>query len=464
MKKLQVFIPFIVLIFLLIGCSKKSESQLYVGSTTIDTTTIISGLNTPWEIFWGPDSHIWFTERLGKVSRLNPATGQRSVLLTIPDVIETGESGLLGLTLHPDFTDEPFVYLVYTYMSGSAMKEKLVRYTWNGLALENPEVLIDNINANTNHDGSRLTFGPDGKLYMSTGDAWTTGYSQNLNYLNGKILRINDDGSIPSDNPFPGKYIWSYGLRNSQGLVFSPSGILYGSEHGPNTDDELNILESGRNYGWPAVAGFCNLPEEISFCSENNVKEPLTAWTPTLAVAGIDFYSHPDIPEWQNCILMTTLKAGKLVSLKLSPDGLSVTEQADWFAGEWGRLRDICISPDGRVFLAVSNRDGRGTPGPGDDRIVEIEATGSIGLSDQQKTKSKIKIIPNPVSPETVVEINEIYLGSGFSIMHASGQIVSTGKINHKQFKLETGNLKPGYYIFRINGQVEPVSEPFIVM
>jgi glucose/arabinose dehydrogenase len=464
MKKLQVFIPAFFMAILLIGCSKKSESQHYIGSTAIDTATIISGLDTPWEIFWGPDDHIWFTERQGTVSRINPATGQRNIILTITDIIETGESGLLGLTLHPEFPDEPFVYLVHNYPQGSTIKEKLVRYTWNGSGLENPYILIENINGNTNHNGSRLAFGPDGKLYMSTGDAWTTGYSQNLNYLNGKILRINDDGSIPDDNPFPGKFIWSYGLRNSQGLVFSPAGTLYGSEHGPNTDDELNILEAGRNYGWPAVNGYCDLPEEILFCDENNVSEPIAAWTPTLAVAGIDYYNHPDIPEWQNSILMTTLKAGKMVSLKLSADGLSVIEQADWFVSHFGRLRDICVSPDGRVFLAVSNRDGRGTPRPGDDRIVEIKAAGTIGLSDNPKKNNHLKIVPNPVNSETIVQIGESHTGSEFRIVNTTGQLILSGKVGQKQFKLETGNLKPGYYFLHVSGDAGQVSAPFVVM
>ncbi|MBK6963103.1 MAG: PQQ-dependent sugar dehydrogenase [Bacteroidales bacterium] len=464
MKTLQTFVSYIILSFLVIGCSKKSESQLYIGSTAIDTNTIVSNLDTPWEILWGPDNYIWFTERAGRINRLNPETGENQLIVAIPEVYEFGEAGLLGMALHPDFDTEPYIYLVYNFLSGEFIKERLVRYIWNGSTLEQPVILINNIPGNSYHDGSRILFGPDGKLYMSTGDAGNLNSPQNMNSLAGKILRINPDGSIPEDNPNPGSYIWALGLRNSQGLVFSPEGRLYGSEHGPSNDDELNLLESGRNYGWPDVAGFCNLPAEITFCDLNNVREPLTAWTPTLAVAGIDFYNHMDIPEWQNSILMTTLKAGKLVSLRLSSDGLSVTEQADWFTGEWGRLRDICISPDGRVFLAVSNRDGRGTPVAGDDRIIEIKVAGPTGLSVQHKKSGIIKIIPNPVSPETKVVINEEYVGSGFTIISHTGQIISAGKISQTQFMLDTGNLKPGYYIFQVSGQVEPVSEPFIVL
>ncbi len=463
MKKLQVFISVIILI-LLIGCSKKSESQLFIGSTAIDTSTLISGLNTPWEILWGPDNHIWFTERAGSVSRLNPETGENQLIMTIPEVYEFGEAGLLGMALHPNFATEPYVYLVYNYLSGDLIRERLVRYTWDGTTLTQPEILIDNLPGNSYHNGSRLLFGPDEKLYMSTGDAGNLNSPQSMNSLMGKILRINPDGSVPVDNPTSGSYIYTLGHRNSQGMVFSPQGKLYGSEHGPSTDDELNLIESGRNYGWPTVAGFCDLPAEIDFCNTNNVREPLAAWTPTLAVAGIDYYNQPAIPEWQNCLLMTSLKAGKLVSLKLSPDGLSVTEQSEWFVNHYGRLRDICISPDGRVFLAVSNRDGRGTPRPGDDRIMEIKAVGSTGFSNRPDSNSSIKIIPNPVNSETVVQISNNYIGSGFRIVNTTGQIVADGLISQTPFKLETDRLKPGYYILHINGATNPVTTKFIVL
>ena len=463
MKKLQVFIPVIVII-LLFGCSKKSESQLYVGSTAIDTSTLISGINTPWEILWGPDNYIWFTERAGRVNRLDPETGENQLILTIPEVHEFGEAGLLGMALHPDFASEPYVYLVYNYLLGDLIRERLVRYSWDGTTLTQPEILIDNLPGNSYHNGSRLLFGPDEKLYMSTGDVGNLNSPQSMNSLMGKILRINPDGSVPVDNPTTGSYIYSLGHRNSQGMVFSPQGKLYGSEHGPSTDDELNLLESGRNYGWPTVAGFCDLPAEIDFCSTNNVREPLAAWTPTLAVAGIDYYNHPDILEWQNSLLMTSLKAGKLVSLKLSPDGLSVTEQADWFVNHYGRLRDICVSPDGRVFLAVSNRDGRGTPRPGDDRIVEIKAVGTIGLSDKPKKNNYMKIVPNPVTSETVVQISESHTGSEFRIVNTTGKVILSGQVRQKQFKLETGSLKQGYYFLHVNGEAGQISAPFVVM
>ena len=459
------YFPLLILSFLvvLLGCAKKSESQQIIGNTTIDTTVLITGIDTPWEILWGPDNYIWFTERQGTVSRLNPETEQRNIILSIADVFEYGEGGLLGMALHPDFSESPFVYLVYNYTDGALIKERLVRYIWNGTMLSGQEILINGINANSYHDGSRLVFGPDGKLYMSTGDAGNTSNSQNMNSLSCKILRVNPDGSIPSDNPDPGSYVWAYGLRNSQGLVFTPQGFLYGSEHGPDTDDELNLLESGRNYGWPNVAGFCNLPDEITFCNENNVREPLAAWTPTLAVAGIDYYNHPNIPEWQNSILMTSLKASKLVSLKLSSDGLSVIEQADYLVNAYGRLRDVCVSPDGRVFIGVSNRDGRGTPRPGDDKIIQLKSTTSTSISDQAAKKFNINLFPNPVDKIATVEFSASFNGKDYSIINQLGQVLLQGPISGKQLKLNAENLSPGYYLFKAAGASGTTSIPFIV-
>jgi aldose sugar dehydrogenase len=188
---------------------------------------------------------------------------------------------LLGMVLHPDFTNQPFVYVVYNYSSGG-YKEKVVRFSFTGTALNSPFTIIDNIPAASIHNGSRLVITPDLKLFITTGDAANTALSQNTSSLAGKILRLNLDGTVPADNPLPGNPVWSWGHRNPQGLVFA-NNILYSSEHGPNTDDEVNIIEKGRNYGWPNVAGFCNTTAEQTFCSANNVVEPQKAWTPTIA-------------------------------------------------------------------------------------------------------------------------------------------------------------------------------------
>jgi len=349
-----------------------SESQITIGTTEIDTNTIASNLDTPWEILWGPDDQIWMTERYGKISRLNPETGEITELVTLNDVHEEAESGLLGMVLHPDFANNPYVFVVYTYLELSNIKERLVKFTYSNGKLDSPVTLLEGVVGANRHDGSRLIIDDNEKLFMTTGEAATITYSQDLTSLNGKVLRMNLDGSVPLDNPFQGSYIWTWGHRNAQGLVISPKGIMYSSEHGPANDDELNIIEKGRNYGWYKVQGFCDDGSETQFCADSNVVEPIAAWTPTLAVAGTDYYNNNAIPEWKNSLLVTSLKAGKVVALKLHEDGRSVVQEEVFFENWWGRLRDICISPDGRIFIAVSNRDGRGTVHPGDDRIIEI--------------------------------------------------------------------------------------------
>jgi len=358
---------------LLLSCSVRSQTP------ALTTRDVIQNLDTPWEVLWGPDDMIWFTERGGRVSRLNPETGSRQIILTIPDVFEQSESGLLGMVHHPDFPDSSFVYLVYNYRSGSAIKERVVRYSWDGDTLTGQQLIIEDLAGSGNHNGSRLIITADRKLLITTGDAATSSVAQDHTNLNGKILRMNLDGTVPADNPWPtapgrSKYLYTTGHRNPQGLHLASNGILYSSEHGPNNDDEINIIVPGRNYGWPNVHGYCDEPTEQSFCNDSNVVEPIYAWTPTIATAGLDYYDNPAIPEWTNSLLLVTLKEQDLRQLKLSADGRQVVSETIFFDNRWGRLRDLCISPDGRVFIAVSERDGRGSPVATDDRIVELKS------------------------------------------------------------------------------------------
>ena len=351
---------------------KAQPATIQLDSTTLTVSTLITNLDVPWEILWGPDNWIWMTERPGIISRINPNTGEKVVLYDIPDCYEQQESGLLGMVLHPDFENSPYVYVVYNYLQGSSILERLVRYTYNGNTLSNQFVLIDDITGNTTHVGSRLLILPDTTLLMTTGDAQNQPAAQDLESNNGKFLRLNLDGSIPTDNPFPNSPVYSFGHRNAQGVVRSPSGIIYSSEHGPTNDDELNIIYAGRNYGWPTVQGFCNTPLEANFCTQNNVVEPLLAWTPTIAPGGIDYFDHPAIPEWRNSVLMCVMKNKHLKVMRLSNDGLSVTGTTDYLQNAIGRIRDICQSPDGRIFLSSSNRDAYGSPTAGDDRIIVL--------------------------------------------------------------------------------------------
>lgn len=341
-----------------------NQSQSIKGTTKAGIRIVTKELQYPWEIIWGSDNHIWLTERDGKVSRINPSTGVATFSFAITEVVSQGEGGLLGMALHPDFQQHPFVYVVYNYQKND-YREKVVRFTYERNTLTNPLVLLDGIQAAGIHNGSRLwiTNESSPKLYISTGDAASQSLPQKSTTLNGKVLRINVDGTIPADNPFPNNPVWSYGHRNIQGLVMA-NNILYASEHGPGVEDELNIIEKARNYGWPDVEGPCN-GSEIPFCNSNRVVEPIwSSGDNTIAVCGLDYYNKDLLPQWKNSLLMLTLKNSNLVQLRLSVNGRAVTGTKSFFKNEWGRLRDLCISPDGKVYICTSNGSN--------DKIIEI--------------------------------------------------------------------------------------------
>lgn len=452
MRRYIIVIAFVNLI-LIVGCNNRLESQNSGGTTQLDTTIVAQGLEVPWEILWSPDDHIWVTERPGRVLRINPETRQTQLLLEI-EVSQQGESGLLGMTLHPDFPATPWVYLVYNYDESTLIKERLSRFIYQQDQLVNEEILINNIPGNTYHDGSRLAFGPDGKLYMTTGDAGNMSSAQDPGSLNGKVLRINPDGTVPEDNPFAGSYVWSLGSRNAQGLVFSPAGILYSSEHGPDSDDEINIIEMGRNYGWPNVKGMCNTPDEILFCDEYNVREPIQVYTPTLALAGIAYYDHDLIPEWNNSLIVTSLKAGKLLILHLDEPGLAITGTTIVYDNTLGRLRDVCVSDDGRVFISTSNRDGRGTLKPGDDKIIEIRPEGTNSIDKKDKS-SGMRIIPNPVNNQFRASLTNELKDGTFSLYDIQGKLLMEGNSLTLNSDTDISFLKPGLYKIILTNQTQ---------
>lgn len=324
------------------------------GEPTEATTTLISTLSIPWELVWGPDDFLWVTERNGKISRINPDTGEQDEVLVISEVAQVQESGLLGMVHHPNFDTNPFVYVVYTYEGPSGLLEKLVRFTYDNNTLTGETTLLDEIPANSIHNGSRLLITGNQKLLMTTGDAGNTNLSQNTNSLGGKILRLNLDGSIPNDNPITGSYIYSYGHRNPQGLTLHPNGSIYSSEHGPTTDDEINRIQIGKNYGWPEVKGVIDTPNEESFATTTEVEESIYNWTPTIAPSDLVYYNSDRIPEWSNKLIMTVLKNRQIIALTLNNDGTAITNEEVFFSGAFGRLRDIAVSPTGRVFIATN--------------------------------------------------------------------------------------------------------------
>lgn len=350
---------------------------IQLATSSLKVEVLADSLNVPWDLEVDSEGFLWIAEQEGKVSRINLQTGEQRYLLQIPEVWKVRTSGLLGMVTHPDFSKNPFLYFNYTVKNDSLIRSKLVRYTYKGDTLIEPKVLLE-IEGGTSHNGSRLAFGPDGKLYWATGDKHDYTYAQNREKLNGKILRLNPDGSIPAENPDPKSAVWAWGFRNMQGLAFSSSGLLYTSEHGDAIEDEVNLIQKSGNYGWPAIEGKQDLPAELEFAAANQTIEPIRSWTPVIAPAGMTFYGADAIPEWENALLLTTLKGKSLRILHLTPDGQSIDSEEVLFENLYGRLRDVAVGPDGAIYLSTSNQDWNPQPGfplPGDDKILKISPT-----------------------------------------------------------------------------------------
>ena len=315
----------------------------------VETTVLAENLDTPWAMDFLPNETIIFTERNGKVSLLEK-NGKIEQVGNI-SVSQVSESGLLGIAVDPDFNQNRYVYIYYTHDGGI---NRISRFKLNE-NLTNEQILLDNIPGGAIHNGGRLKFGPEGKLYATTGDAGNSNLAQNINSTGGKILRLNPDGSVPSDNPF-GNYVYSYGSRDPQGIAWNPyNGILYESEHGASRNDEINIITKGGNYGWPIVEGDKNDTGYIS---------PLRVYTDfTLAPSGIGFY--------QNRLFVTGLRGNQLRVLNLSEDGKTITSESEIFTNI-GRIRDVVIH-NGYIYICTSNKDGRGTPLQGDDKIIRFK-------------------------------------------------------------------------------------------
>jgi glucose/arabinose dehydrogenase len=430
-------ILFLTSLLLLASCQTKAQLTVRV---------VKDSLFIPWEILWGPDNKIWLTQKNGYICRLDPKTRQLDTLYHETATVANNEGGMLGLALHPQFPTQPYVYTSFNYMNGSTYMEKVVRYTYNSAgtgSLSSPMVLIDSITANTYHNGCRLLAVGD-KLFISTGEAGNTSLSQNLQSINGKILRINLDGSIPSDNPIPGSRIWSWGHRNAQGLVMA-NGKLYSSEHGDNSDDEINKIEKGRNYGWPSVKGFCDLPSEQIFCADSQVVEPMTAWTPTLAVCGLDYYDGAMFPSWRGSLLLATLKDSKFYRLRLSANGDSIVSINHVPEIAFGRLRDVCVSPDGRIFISTSNSGPSGMSGY-TDKIIEIYDP-SVGVVEPKV--NSFEVYPNPAKDEVNVRYAKGEIE--FRLWNVLGQSLSRGQMNGGSGRIDVSTFAPGIYFLLLN-------------
>ncbi len=321
--------------------------------TNAEPEVVQTNLDTPWEIAFLPDGDMLITERAGKLKRF----GNTNATITVEGVREAGEGGLLGMALHPSFGDNNFVYLYFTTAN---LTNKVVRYKLNRDVLENPTTIIENVPGANNHDGGRIAFGPDQKLYITTGDAQTESNAQNTQSLAGKILRINNDGTIPNDNPF-GNAVYSYGHRNPQGLAWDDQGQLWATEHGRSGVlsgyDELNRIEKGKNYGWPDLQGDDTGPgKEKPVQHSGNT----TTWAPA------------DIVIVGNTLYFGGLRGQSLYHSTIS--GTTAGIPIANFTKTYGRIRALAFH-DGYLYFSTSNQDGRGSPNPQDDKILRLRIT-----------------------------------------------------------------------------------------
>lgn len=340
--------------------------------TNFKVETVVSGLEVPWSIVWTPDGRMLIAERPGRVRVVENGKLRPEPLYTVQDVEQSGESGLMGLTLHPQFSTNRWLYLSYAYQGE---KVRVVRFREDGNSLQDRKVIIESIPAAQYHAGCRIRFGPDGKLYITTGDATDRGLAQRLDSLAGKTLRLNDDGTVPADNPFVGQpnarpEIWSFGHRNAQGMDWQPgSNLMYQTEHGPSGfdgpggGDEVNIVERGKNYGWPQIH---------HRDARAGLESPLLEYTPAVAPASGMFYRGSALSQFRDNFFFGCLKGERIIRVVL--DGRKVVSQENLLAGKYGRIRDIAEGPDGAIYFSTSNRDGRGKATSDDDRIIRLVA------------------------------------------------------------------------------------------
>jgi glucose/arabinose dehydrogenase len=313
-------------------------------------------LLVPWSLAFSDDGRGFFTERVGIIRSLSPNNTVSSDPVAYIRVDQIEEGGLLGLALHPNFTSNHKMYIYHTYSNASGIFNKVLLLIENKNKIVDSRILIDGIPGGKFHDGGRINFGPDRKLYISTGDAGKPELAQDRNSLAGKILRLNDDGTIPHDNPFPNSPVYAYGLRNVQGLTWDPeTKKMYAADHGSTGNDEINVITPGSNYGWPY--------EECS-SGEKYVK-PLVCFNPAIAPSGITIVNSNKL-GYKDSLILATLKGSQLRSINLTTG-----EQNNILLG-YGRLRDVVEAPDGSLYVLTSNTDGRGIVQENDDKILRI--------------------------------------------------------------------------------------------
>ena len=342
---------FAVLAMLLAGCSGNQETVQVADEEGKETKVggleaVTGSLEVPWSISRFEDT-FYISERPGSVVELMNGEKTRQGVKLEKQLSNASEAGLLGFVLKPDFNESHQAFAYYTYEDGGTYN-RIVELTLEGEVWKETDLLLDRIPSGTVHHGGRLAIGPDGKLYATTGDASQPELAQDVESLAGKILRIGLDGSVPDDNPFPGSYVYSYGHRNPQGLAWDEEGTMYASEHGQSAQDEINIIEPGKNYGWPVISG-----DE----SKEGMEQPIIhSGEETWAPSGMVYHGGK--------LYMSALRGSAL--LMFDPETRKITEAATGI----GRVRDAHFH-NGKIYFLSNNTDGRGQPNQQDDHLFK---------------------------------------------------------------------------------------------
>lgn len=329
--------------------------------TRFGVQTLATGLQIPWALAFTPDGRLFITERPGRVRIYQNGQLLAEPALTLSGVFTSGESGFLGIAVHPAFSTNRHVYLTYTATTSRGPVLRLMRFREVDNRFGEGVVLLDDVPAANIHNGSRVKFGPDGLLYVSLGDVAEPSVAQDVASLNGKFLRLNDDGTSAAGNRFSSP-VYTFGHRNPQGMDWHPvTGDLWATEHGQTGNDEVNVIESGANYGWPVIEGNQTRPDMVA---------PVVFYNPAVAPSGAAFSRGTAIPAFRNQLFVATLRGMAL--LRLTVGGRRVTAQERLIENRYGRLRDVVSGPDGYLYISTSNRDGRTTPVAEDDRLLRI--------------------------------------------------------------------------------------------
>jgi len=519
---------------------------------------VANGFNAAWEVVYGPNDSLWVTENRNYfIQRVNVANGAKTLLIDIkstdpainlPSTGGQAQGGLMGLVLHPNLYSsdpavraaKPFVYAAYVYTRGSCpgtqtscvFTTKIVRYTYSGNSLISPVTVLDNIPGSSDHNSGRLVVSPviepgsdaahtQYRLYYTVGDMGAGQFmnttrtinAQNINVMEGKVLRINteSDGDaglnewVPNDNPYfnassitPRDYVYSYGHRNAQGLAWGTNGldyILYSDEQMDKTDDEVNIIEPGKNYGWDSVAGYNDgnvngtkigqntNANEQNFCGSNpNHKEPIftlftataaevasmpssNALWPTVACSSIDFYWQNKIPSWNYSLMISSLKRDRVYRIRLNAAGDGIIgDTISYFTGDGNRLRRVTISPDGRKFYVARDLNSKLAPfdsgapaSPNAGSIMEYTYAGVLltmpesGRSMLPVFPDEIKVYPNPATDVIHIRgMKNLYKPLKVQLFDMSGVLLMEENSNRNEFSVNIASLRPGLYVLKL--------------